>query len=306
MLVSILVLLATHLIVPIILLVSLWISEPKSQIEILLAIVGCGSYLLFIFMAGRWDWMGYFLRYLFLLLFVISAIQSVLSLPIVPVWTQPDLNQWVNLLAIGFVLAVFIPLNFQVFKAYSFPEPFIPLSFPLQQGTYYVGQGGSSSVVNQHYENQSQRFALDVVKLNQWGIRARGLYPSELNQYEIFETEVYSPCNGEIVKITNNLPDSRPPDRDQANLPGNSIVIKSDGYLVVLAHLRTNSIVVREGEFLKQGQIIAKVGNSGNTTEPHLHIHAVQGDALRQVFEGTGVPMLFDNQFLVRNSLVKR
>lgn len=50
------------------------------------------------------------------------------------------------------------------------------------------------------------------------------------------------------------------------------------------------------GENLQKGQKIGLVGNSGNTTEPHLHMHAEK--------DGVGVPIQFDGRFLVRNSLV--
>lgn len=305
MLFSILVLLATHLIVPIILIASLWIDKSKSQIEVFMTILSYGSYILFIFRLGNWSWIGYYFRYLFLLLFATAAIKYALSLPTLPLWIKPELNQWVDLVAVGFVLTFFMFLNLSALKGYATSQPSISLSFPLKQGTYYIAHGGNSSLVNHHYKNQAQRFGLDIVKLNGWGVRARGLYPHELNRYEIFGEQLYSPCNGEVVKITDELPDNIPPDRDRINLAGNNIVLKTDRYLVVLAHMKINSIIVREGELLKKGQLIGEVGNSGNTTEPHLHIHAVQGEELENVLKGIGVPIIFDDRFLVRNSLVK-
>jgi hypothetical protein len=136
-------------------------------------------------MFGNWSWIGYYLRYLFPLIFAVAGIKSALSLPSLPLWIKPELNQWVDFLALGFVLILFMFLYLKAFKAYSPSEPSISLSFPLKQGTYYVAHGGNSSLVNHHYKNQAQRFALDIVKLNRWGVRARGLYPSELNRYEI-------------------------------------------------------------------------------------------------------------------------
>jgi hypothetical protein len=237
--------------------------------------------------------------------FTIASIKYALSLTTLPLWITPELNQWINLLALGFVLIFFIFLNLQVFKAYSTFDTALPLSFPLKQGTYYIGHGGNSSLVNHHYKYQAQRFALDIVKLNRWGCRARGLYPFELNKYEIFDSELYSPCDGEIVQIENELPDNIPPHRDNINLAGNNIAIKTDKYLVVLANMRINSILVTQGQLVKKGQLIGKVGNSGNTTEPHLHIHAVQGEDLENLFQGIGVPIIFEQKFLVRNSLFK-
>ncbi|WP_425492702.1 M23 family metallopeptidase [Lysinibacillus agricola] len=52
-----------------------------------------------------------------------------------------------------------------------------------------------------------------------------------------------------------------------------------------------------KGEKVKEGQILGKVGNSGNTSDPHLHIHAEK--------DGKGVAITFNDRFLVRNSLVR-
>jgi hypothetical protein len=66
----------------------------------------------------------------------------------------------------------------------------------------------------------------------------------------------------------------------------------------------TISTVVRLEDEVRTGEKIGLVGNSGNSTEPHLHIHARSVDASASLNEGDGVPLLFDGRFLVRNSLV--
>ena len=61
--------------------------------------------------------------------------------------------------------------------------------------------------------------------------------------------------------------------------------------------MKIDSVVVAQGDKVTTGQILGKVGNSGNTSEPHLHIHAEK--------DGKGVPITFNDRFLVRNSLVR-
>jgi murein DD-endopeptidase MepM/ murein hydrolase activator NlpD len=58
-----------------------------------------------------------------------------------------------------------------------------------------------------------------------------------------------------------------------------AVVIGCKGINVVLAHLRRGSIAVRLSESVTAGQGLAEAGNSGNTSEPHLHRHAVRPES---------------------------
>jgi murein DD-endopeptidase MepM/ murein hydrolase activator NlpD len=61
------------------------------------------------------------------------------------------------------------------------------------------------------------------------------------------------------------------------------------GY-VVLAHLRNGSILVREGEAVDAGQQLASCGNSGNSTQPHVHVQVMDSP---DPFSARGLPMSF-------------
>jgi murein DD-endopeptidase MepM/ murein hydrolase activator NlpD len=65
------------------------------------------------------------------------------------------------------------------------------------------------------------------------------------------------------------------------------------------------SVLVRPGDRVQAGQPLACVGNSGNTTEPHLHIHAKRGDKPDSILDGEGMPMRFGGRWLIRNSVVR-
>lgn len=174
------------------------------------------------------------------------------------------------------------------------------LDFPLQEGTYYVGQGGNHEQMNYHQAYEPQQYALDILALNSLGTRAKGLYPKELDKYEIFGHPIYSPCNGTVVEMENGLTDLTPPEADPANATGNYVALTCDlaeDTVIYLAHIQEGSVAVQEGDNVKAGELLGKVGNTGNTSEPHLHIHAEK--------EGVGVPLQFNNRFLVRNSLVR-
>lgn len=63
-----------------------------------------------------------------------------------------------------------------------------------------------------------------------------------------------------------------------AEVPGNHVVLKiGDGIFALYAHLRDGSIEVHEGQKVKRGQAIARIGNSGNSSAPHLHFHMMNG-----------------------------
>jgi hypothetical protein len=81
------------------------------------------------------------------------------------------------------------------------------------------------------------------------------------------------------------------------------LVIACHGVEVVLAHLRSGSVAVAEGERVTVGDVLGRVGNSGNTTQPHLHIHAERGGLPGEILDGQGVPITFGGRFLVRNAL---
>jgi len=177
-------------------------------------------------------------------------------------------------------------------------EP-LTLSAPLRGGTFYVMGGGGNWSVNHHaFFIPYQRYALDITQVGALGFRAAGMSPVTLEEYRIFGAEILAPCEGEVLTIENGLPNQKPLDPDTSHLPGNHVVLLCRGYSVVLAHMQPGSVTVRVGETVKVGQLLGRVGNSGSTMEPHLHVHAVEG---RQV-DGRGVaaPVLVDGEFLIK------
>ena len=79
----------------------------------------------------------------------------------------------------------------------------------------------------------------------------------------------------------------------------------STNALLFLVHLMQNSLLVSEGDIVKRGQPIGKVGNSGSTTEPHLHIHSTMNGIEEPYTKGKRIPLVFNGRFLIRNSMVK-
>lgn len=204
------------------------------------------------------------------------------------------------------VLALMLFENALVIAARSTPDDPIALDWPLRGGTFKVMHGGNSALINNHAGIEAQKYALDILAMNHLGFRATGLAPAELGGYVIYDTPVHAPCAGEVVAARDGMSD-RTRVTDPSQLAGNFAAIYCQGATVLLAHFRQGSLAVNVGDTVAEGQLIGRVGNSGNSTEPHLHIHASRGrvaDPIAMVTTAVGVPMTFAGRFLVRNDVV--
>ncbi len=188
------------------------------------------------------------------------------------------------------LFAGFAALNVLAFAARVPPEGGIELRFPLKSGAYYVLQGGDGFVANPFHVASGTPLALDLVKLNVLGNRATGIAPRALEAYAIFGDEVRSPCAGLVDRIRDGLADNPPARPDVANASGNHVVLRCADAAITLAHLLRGSIAVAAGQAVEPGQVLGKVGNSGNSMEPHLHIDAKAN--------GVDKALLFDGRFL--------
>ncbi|MCC6992320.1 MAG: M23 family metallopeptidase [Acidobacteria bacterium] len=193
------------------------------------------------------------------------------------------------------------------------PADVMELQFPLGPGSYLVVNGGSDALVNAHvttrtagrfrdYRGQSD--GVDLVRLNRAGLRASGWQPADPGAYAIFGTPVRAPCSGRVVTATDGLPDMSPPAVDRAHLAGNHVILDCAGTWVVLAHLARGSVGVRAGQDVAVLAPLGRAGNSGHTTEPHLHVHAQRPGTAAAPFGGAPVPIAMDGAYLVRNDRV--
>ena len=172
-------------------------------------------------------------------------------------------------------------------------EP-LNLSFPLAAGTYYVVQGGNSFVTNPFHSLSGEPLALDIVRLNAFGNRASGIAPRALADYEIFGDIVRSPCEGTVLAVQDTVADNPP--GVSAVEPANHVTLRCGNAEVYIAHLMQNSVAVATGKAVKRGEPLGRVGNSGYTLEPHLHVGAKRG--------GNALGLLFDGRWLSMNSVV--
>lgn len=183
----------------------------------------------------------------------------------------------------------------------------IQMSTPLKISRWIVAQGGSSLFINPHRAVKAQLYAMDIVVLNDDKLRANGLLPSKLDKYASYGMEVFAPCEGTVALVGNDEPDQPIGKRDFLNPVGNFVVLHCDNHTVLLAHFSPRSITQQVGSLVEQGEFLGRIGNSGNTTEPHLHIHSVKGlQTNKNVILNTGepVPLLIDGRFLSKGDIV--
>lgn len=242
------------------------------------------------FLNSAWAWLGIEWRYAIVLAYLAALFASLTrkDTPAVPPSTPFTM--------IKFLLGGFFGVGAVMGAAGWFAPPdTIKLHSPLMNGMYIVGQGGSTVAVNYHHVSAPQQYALDIGKLNAFGMRARGFYPRDLKKYAIFADEIHAPCDGKVIDSRDTVPDLAPPDHSPKLPEGNFVKLDCGGTFIILAHIRRGSVRVRNGQPVRTGEILGNVGNSGNTTEPHLHMHAERN--------GVGVGMVVNGRWLVRNSV---
>ena len=105
---------------------------------------------------------------------------------------QPRIYQIV-LILLPFALPLSLVMDF------SEPERKAELLFPLPEGRWFVIQGGNSLLLNHHRRLQAQRYALDISKIGDMGIRSVRTKSKELSAYYAYGAHVSAPCGGTIV-----------------------------------------------------------------------------------------------------------
>ena len=156
-------------------------------------------------------------------------------------------------------------------------------------GDWHVYWGGRSIDENYHAVDRAQRFALDLVVVKEGATHSGD--GRALEDYHCWDRPVLAPAAGTVVTVVENLPDLPIGEMDPQNPAGNHVVLDfGNDEFGFLAHLRRESIKVDVGDSVEQGQELGRCGNSGNTTEPHLHFHLQTTPTLH---EGEGLPAQF-------------
>jgi murein DD-endopeptidase MepM/ murein hydrolase activator NlpD len=117
--------------------------------------------------------------------------------------------------------------------------------------------------------------------------------PAVLDSYYCWNQPILSPAAGTVVSVENSLPDNPIGSTDPTHPAGNHVILDlGNGEFAFLGHMRKGSVAVAPGETVATGDPLGHCGNSGNTSEPHLHIHL---QTTPNLADGEGLPAQFRN-----------
>jgi len=151
-------------------------------------------------------------------------------------------------------------------------EPVVHIRPPMD-GPILVGWGGDTVQTNYHAAAPDQRWAYDLLV-------EPAMVGSENNEdYGCWGKPILAPIDSTVVIAQDGNPDRTPGEMIPTDPCGNQISLAlSTGTYLQICHIQNGSISVQEGDAVQAGQPIGRCGNSGHTSEPHIHIHHQRQD----------------------------
>ena len=165
----------------------------------------------------------------------------------------------------------------------------VAFRLPLE-GPFTVAWGGSTSAVNYHVFLPDQRWAYDLlVTQNGRSFIGDG---ADFEDYFIYGESVFSPASGLVFAAHDGAPDV-PIGSPRWGLSGLGnfigLEVSPDEFFFV-GHLQPGSVSVNVGDQVTLGDFLGRVGNSGNSSEPHVHLHLQDS---KWFYFGEGIPFYF-------------
>jgi murein DD-endopeptidase MepM/ murein hydrolase activator NlpD len=158
-------------------------------------------------------------------------------------------------------------------------------------GAVTVAWGGGTPAVNYHVSLPAERWAYDLlIAVDGRSYAGDG---RTIEDYYAYAKPVRAPAAGRVVGVHDGDPEALPGRADRNRGGGNRVVMEvAPSQYLFIAHLRAGSIRVAPDQWISQGEIIGAVGNSGNSSEPHVHVH-LQDTPTTDV--GQGIPFYFSH-----------
>jgi hypothetical protein len=160
------------------------------------------------------------------------------------------------------------------------------------EGKWKVLWGGDTKELNLHHDTQNQRYAFDFLIADERDKTHQG-EGNKNEDYYAFGRKIFAPADGIVTDVIQGVRDNEPRSMNPFSTFGNAIIIQHREHEVsVLAHFKNGSIAVKPGDKVKKGRFLGLCGNSGNSSEPHLHYH-LQNTPIFQ--DATGIKCYFEN-----------
>lgn len=304
--------LLTQIALPLALILWLALFPSASLTGWLMQVAGIAAFLFALARIAQWAVPAWWLPWVYGGLLVAIVILQLSALP-----TRPLLpfgaGAWVGLVVAVGLLALGGWYGAKALAGRSLPRvEVIDIANPFGPGQFLVGHGGSIPLINGHMRTldasverfrpwRGQSYAVDFFGLGPCGLRARGWRPADPADYAIFGAELRAPCVGTVVEAEGSMPDFEVPNEDPVNRLGNHVILRCGEAEIVLAHMRQNSVEVMRGDQVTAGDRLGEVGNSGASTEPHLHIHAQRPPSEgAPPISGDPLAIRIEGRFLVR------
>jgi murein DD-endopeptidase len=166
------------------------------------------------------------------------------------------------------------------------------ISAPLRGDHWLAGNGPSNSSGHRRallpidgHAAIAQRFAIDWVRLRDEGKTFQGDEKDNKNYYA-YGSDALAVGDGVVTEVKDGIPENIPGADSRAvpitleTVGGNHVILDiGGGHFAFYAHLQPGSLRVKLGDKVRRGQVVGLVGNSGNSTEPHLHFHMEDGSS---------------------------
>jgi murein DD-endopeptidase MepM/ murein hydrolase activator NlpD len=183
------------------------------------------------------------------------------------------------------------PASKQAANTTAVPRSRTPMQLPFR-GEWFVFWGGDNEKVNYHASTRGQRRAADLVIKGEGDLSHKDTGRRN-EDYFVYGKEILAAADGTVVTAIDGVPDNEPGSMNSFCAVGNCLIIdQGQNEYAVYAHLQPGSLRVHRGDKVSQGHVLALCGNSGNSSEPHLHFH-LQDNAILQ--DGAGITPYFTN-----------
>lgn len=148
------------------------------------------------------------------------------------------------------------------------------------KGNWFVFWGGSNELINYHYGAEQQRYAYDLIVVYN-GFSYKG-DPKKNESYYAYGKPVLASAAGKVVKVVNDIHDNDPVGIENTEqIAGNHVIVDhGNGEFSYYAHLQKGSVSVKVGDVVRVGDKLGKCGNSGNSSEAHLHFEVANSAEL--------------------------